>query len=112
MSGLMLVSLTACGSKETNETEDVPAAGEETENTDSREETAEENSAEPEEDSEEEEEVEVPELTYQMAPLSVQAEPTEYGYTYSNYAIDIGEVGFTFFGEMTVYDKSTGEECG
>ena len=109
MSGLMLVSLTACGSKETSGTADVSPADsgvtEETENTDSPEETA-------EEDPEEPEEYEVPELTYQMASLSVQAEPTEYGYTYSNYAIDINEVGFTFFGEMTVYDKSTGEECG
>ena len=55
--------------------------------------------------------VEAPELTYKMAPLSVKAEPSEYGKTYCNYAIEVNEIGFTF-DDVVIYDKKTGEECG
>ena len=54
--------------------------------------------------------VEAPELTYKMAPLSVKAEPSEYGYTYSTYAISVDQVGFTFW-DVSVYDKKTGKLC-
>lgn len=59
-----------------------------------------------------EEKFKIPELTYKMAPITVEAEPTEYGHTYSSYVIEIEQVGFIFLGDFAVFNKKTGEECG
>ena len=126
LAALMLAMTTACGSDEngagaeTSETAAASEVGDATvnEETGMPEENAEpesyeENTSEPEAYEEETAEpaVEVPELTYKMAPLSVEAEPTEYGYTYSTYAISVDQVGFTFW-DVSIYDKKTGELCG
>ena len=113
----MLAAMTACGASESDtsaetpaeSSEDAGAASEESEVSEEEDSGAEETYAE-ESYAEEEPAVEAPELTYKMAPISVQAEPNEYGYTYSNYAISVDQVGFTFF-DVAVYDKTTGELC-
>ena len=118
MSGLLLATMTACGGAPKNDAPDDNATysaeepyGEsyETEDDLSNQEFI---STDDSTKSSEQEAVEVPELTYRMAPLYVRTEPTEYGYTYCSYAIEVDQVGFTF---RTLYlkiiDKSTGEEC-
>lgn len=109
----LAISLSACEGKAGPSSEEpAPAMDESEVQAESKETVLEEEPDQPAGEEEEEAAPEIPELTYKMAPLSVEPEPTEYGYTYSSYAIDIEEVGFTFFGDFSVYNKKTGERCG
>lgn len=118
MSGLLLATMTACGGAPKNDAPDDNATYSAEESSGESYETEDDLnnqeiiSSDDSTESSEQEAVEVPELTYRMAPLYVRTEPTEYGYTYCSYAIEVDQVGFTF---RTLYlkiiDKSTGEEC-
>ena len=118
----MMIMLAACGGKkeesaaagETAASEDVQIGNAEQEETAEESEYPEENveeNASPEESEADSEAVEVPELTYQMAPIAVDDAPSESGYSVSAYAIDVNEQGFTFF-DIVLIDKRNGEKLG
>ena len=119
LAALMLMLTTACGGKgsaDTAESSTEAASSEAAEvSQDAPEESAGADDGEASADYGDplitEEPAEAPELTYKMAPIYVQEEPTEYGYTHSNYVIVVNEPDFTFW-DVTIFDKSTGEACG
>ena len=118
---MMLITAVACGTTaQNNAAPENTANGSAEPETPSNENTAPQSSgtntaqAEPQpakEPEKEEPEEEIPELTYIMAPISVVSEPSEYGYTYSRYAIAVNELGFDFW-DVEIFDKRTGERCG